>query len=124
MVILLLEQEEDDAFFFERTLRSVAPQARCCHVRSSEDAKCYLKGEGEYRDRKAHPLPAVLVGDFVSPAMANRELVDWSDQHPELARIKLCLPSGGPVKLDAKQRARFKDCIFAKPGNLDEWREI
>jgi hypothetical protein len=49
------------------------------------------------------------------------------DQHPEFSRIKLCLLSGGPLKLDklnVKQQARFKDCIFAKPGTLDEWREI
>ena len=61
--ILHIEDSSDDAFLFQRAWKKAGATRSLQLVSTAEAAAEYLEGKGPYADRKAHPLPCVIVMD-------------------------------------------------------------
>jgi CheY-like chemotaxis protein len=101
-----------------------APDVVSFHmVKDGEQALAYLKGEGQFADRKAHPLPHLVLLDLSLPGMDGFEVLAWIRQHPEFSALKVFVwtDSGDPGALDRAIRTganRFvpKSVSFVRGG--------
>lgn len=121
--MLVVEDSADDVELLQIAART-APEAVSFHiVRDGEQALAYLKGEGQFGDRQAHPLPELVLLDLSLPGMDGFEVLSWIRQHPEFGALKVFVwtDSGDPVTLDRAIQAganRFvpKSVSFVRGG--------
>src|SRR5204862_6099958 len=59
-VILLIENDESDVFFFRRALSSCQFRGVVRVVGTAWQARDYMEGRGEFRDRSYYPLPNLI----------------------------------------------------------------
>ncbi len=100
--ILVVEDSADDVELLLIAART-APDAVSFHiVRDGEQALAYLKGEGPFADRQAHPLPGLVLLDLSLPGINGFEVLAWIRQHPEFSALKVFVwtDSGDPAALD------------------------
>jgi len=57
-------------------------------------ALAYLRGDGEFANRKKHPLPAVLFLDLKMPAVDGYDVLDWLQRRPEFKSMLVIALSG------------------------------
>ncbi len=121
--VLVVEDNPDDVQLL-RIAADAGPEAVAFHiVRDGEQALAYLKGEGEYADRHAHPLPELLLLDISLPGMSGFEVLAWVRQHPAFNALKVFVwtDAGDPGTLDRAKQAganRFvpKSVSFVRGG--------
>ena len=75
--ILLVEDNQDDATLFRMALDKANVSAKLQIAGDGEDALGYLKGEGKYSDRVAHPLPDFVLLDLNMPRLNGFEVLKW-----------------------------------------------
>jgi CheY-like chemotaxis protein len=81
--VLVVEDNPDDVELLQIAARK-APEAVSFHiVEDGEKALAYLKGDGQYADRQAHPLPDLVLLDLSLPGMNGLDVLAWIRQHPE-----------------------------------------
>src|SRR3954467_409184 len=86
-VILLVEDDVDDAFFVERALNKAGVQHQLVHLRDGAEAIRYLRGEGDYQDRKENPMPSLILLDLKMPTVSGLEVLSWLQKRPDLAKV-------------------------------------
>ena len=101
--ILIVEDDSGDAFFlqkaFERILANCAVRRAC----DGEDARAYLQGTGQYADRRAHPLPSVILLDLRMPKMDGFEFLAWLREDPNLKIIPAVIYSSSDNPADVRK---------------------
>ena len=121
--VLVVEDNGDDADLL-RLAADAAPEAVSFHiVKDGETALPYLKGEGQYADRHAHPFPDLVLLDVSLPGMNGIEVLTWIRQQPEFSALKVFVwtDSGDPAMLERAIKAganRFvpKSASFVRGG--------
>jgi CheY-like chemotaxis protein len=91
--ILLIENDPTDALLVQRAFRKAEFDIRVKIVPSGEAAIEYLRGDGEYGDRVAHPLPVMLVVDLKMPPPAGIEVIEWVRAQPGIKRLPVVVLS-------------------------------
>jgi CheY-like chemotaxis protein len=84
--ILLLEDNPDDARFIRLALQRVGVISPIQTVSDSEQAQCYLSGQGLYADFENYPQPVLVLLDL----MANQsglEFLAWLRRQDLLKRL-------------------------------------
>jgi CheY-like chemotaxis protein len=122
-VVLVVEDCEEDFSLLEHASRQV-PSAPSFHsVPSGEEAVRYLEGEGPFGDRKAHPIPDLVLLDLGLPGVDGLELLAWIRKRPELQDLKVFIwtDAGQPDILERATQAganRFvpKSVAFVRGG--------
>jgi len=121
--VLVVEDNADDIELLQIAAKA-APEAVSFHiVRDGEQALAYLNGEGPFADRKAHPLPQLVLLDLSLPGMDGFEVLTWIRQHAEFNSMQVFVwtDSGDPKGLDRAIKAganRFvpKSVSFVRGG--------
>ena len=121
--VLVVEDNLDDVELL-RLASEKMPEAVAFHiVGDGEQALAYLKGEGPYADRGAHPFPDLMLLDLALPGMNGFEVLAWIRQRPELNTLKVFVwtDAGDPATLDRALKAganRFvpKSVSFVRGG--------
>jgi CheY-like chemotaxis protein len=121
--VLVVEDNSDDADLL-RLAAETAPEAVSFHVvKDGETALAYLKGEGQYAARHAHPFPDLVLLDISLPRMSGFEVLAWIRQQPEFVTLKVFVwtDSGDPATLERSLKAganRFvpKSAYFVRGG--------
>jgi CheY-like chemotaxis protein len=121
--VLVVEDSADDVRLLERASRRMPTSLAFHSVPNGETAIAYLKGEGDFADRQAHPLPDLVLLDIGLPGMDGFEVLTWIRSHPELKDLKVFVwtDSGQPEVLDRATQAganRFvpKSVAFVRGG--------
>src|SRR2546430_1632276 len=88
-VILLAEDNEDDVMLLERAFAKANFLNPVLVVHNGEQTIAYLQGEGKYVDRKAYPIPTLLLLDLKMPVKNGLEVLEWISRQPSLSRLRV-----------------------------------
>ncbi len=97
-IALYVEDEEDDALFMQMAFKRVGAEGTLRIVKDGRSALAYLKGENEYADRAAHPLPALILLDLNLPHLSGFEVLSWIRAQPSFRETPVVIfsSSGRP----------------------------
>lgn len=79
--VLLVEDDLNDIFLVKRAFKMAHIQNPLQVVTDGLEAINYLRGEGKYGDRHAHPLPKLVVMDIKMPRRSGFEVLEWIKHH-------------------------------------------
>jgi CheY-like chemotaxis protein len=92
--VLLVEDDLNDIFLVKRAFRTARIPNPLQVVTDGEEAISYLRGEGKYADREAHPLPNLIVMDIKMPRRSGFEVLEWVKGNGQpLRRIPIIIVS-------------------------------
>src|SRR5262250_943064 len=92
--VLLVEDDLNDVFLVKRAFKMAQLPTPLKVVTDGEDAIDYLSGEGKYADRRAHPMPKLIVMDIKMPRKTGLEVLEWVKSHRgPLRRIPVVIVS-------------------------------
>lgn len=121
--VLVVEDNADDAELLRLAAEKGGRGLAFHFVPDGEQAIAYLKGEGRFEDRAAHPFPDLVLLDLWLTGMNGFEVLAWLRQQPKLKRLKVFVwtDSGQPEILDRATQAgadRFvpKSVVFVRGG--------
>jgi CheY-like chemotaxis protein len=99
--VLLVEDDLNDIFLVKRAFKMAHIQNPLQVVTDGQEAIAYLRGEGKYADRQAHPLPKLVVMDIKMPRKSGFEVLTWikGDNHL-LRRILVIIVSSSDNPAD------------------------
>jgi CheY-like chemotaxis protein len=80
--ILVAEDSEGDAFVLQRAFRKADIDAELRFVEDGQDAVDYLSGKGAFGDRKANPMPRLLLLDLRMPRLSGFDVLGWLKKIP------------------------------------------
>jgi CheY-like chemotaxis protein len=100
-VLLLVEDDVADAKLIQRALAKVEMPAKIVHVMDGDKAVEYFQGEGTFADRKAYPLPWLVLLDVKLPRRSGVEVLQWlRDQQREFASTPVVMLSSSSHGVD------------------------
>jgi CheY-like chemotaxis protein len=85
--ILYVEDEETDVLLLQHVLTKTGIHNPLQTVKDGKAAKDYLVGHGPFADRRAHPLPGLVLLDLNLPYWSGFEVLEWIRQQPQLRRL-------------------------------------
>ena len=91
--VLLVENDLNDIFLVKRAFKMASLQTPLQIVTDGQEAIHYLRGEGKYADRHAHPLPKLIVMDIKMPRLTGFEVLEWIKHDGLLRRIPVIIVS-------------------------------
>ena len=101
--ILVVEDDSADAFFLEKAFERILANCVVQRVNDGEEAKAYLQGAGKYEDRRAFPLPSVILLDLRMPRMNGFEFLAWLRSDPALKIIPAVVYSSSENPADVRK---------------------
>jgi CheY-like chemotaxis protein len=103
--VLVVEDNPDDTSLLQHAARNAPPSISFHFVPDGAQAIAYLKGDGPFRDRQAHPLPELVLLDLWLPQIDGFEVLAWIRSHPELKSLKVFVWTDSAFQ-DIIERAR------------------
>jgi len=92
--VLLVEDDLNDIFLVKRAFKIAQIENPLQIVTDGQEAINYLKGDGKYADREAHPLPKLIVMDIKMPRRTGFEVLEWvKSKEGPLRRIPIVIVS-------------------------------
>ena len=91
--VLLVEDDLNDIFLVKRAFRIAQLETPLQVVTDGQEAIDYLRGEGRYADRQAHPLPQLLVMDMQMPRLSGFQVLEWIKRDGPFRRIPVVIVS-------------------------------
>ncbi len=99
--VLLVEDDLNDIFLVKRAFKMARIRNPLQIVTDGQEAISYLRGEGKYADRDAHPLPKLIVMDIRMPRKSGFEVLEWvKDSSKPLRRIPVVIVSSSDNPID------------------------
>ncbi len=123
--ILVVEDDPDDIYLIKRAVDKSRLANPIRFVRDGEEALSYLRAEGWYSDREAHPLPFLIFLDLHMPRVDGFEVLRWIKSRPELHQIKVVVLTSSAAERDYAQAMQLgAHSYFVKPGGLEEFVQL
>ena len=121
-VILLAEDDPNDVLLFRRAFQRAGFSNVLIVLNDGEEALSYLKGEGQYGDRSAFPLPVLLLSDLSMPRVGGQELLQWVRTQPELKHLPVIILTSSTFAPDlARAYQSGANSFMSKPGDPIEY---
>jgi CheY-like chemotaxis protein len=98
--VLLVEDDLNDIFLVKRAFKIAKIENPLQVVTDGLEAVQYLRGEGKYEDRSAHPLPKLIVMDIKMPRQSGFEVLQWVKRDGPLRRIPVIIVSSSDNPTD------------------------
>jgi CheY-like chemotaxis protein len=115
-MILLVEDNEDDVFIMRRTLRRASIFIPLHLATNGHEALNYLKGVGEFADRKKFPIPSVIFLDLKLPYVHGLEVLRWIKQESSLCQIPVAVLSSSLEDRDREKALELgAETFLVKP---------
>jgi CheY-like chemotaxis protein len=125
MTILVVEDNHADGFFLERAIRKLGLKNPVRILTDGGTAIAYLKGEGEFHDRREFPSPSVLFLDISIPRVNGFELLGWLRDHPQCRIMPIMVFSGSENPEDVERAYLLgANAYLVKPNTSEELVEL
>ena len=98
--VLLVEDDLNDIFLVKRAFKIAKIENPLQVVTDGVEAVQYLRGEGKYEDRHAHPLPKLIVMDIKMPRQSGFDVLQWVKNDGPLRRIPIVIVSSSDNPAD------------------------
>ena len=114
--LLIVEDNEDDLFLLKRAFERSQVANPVQSVSSGAELTKYLKGIGQFRDRKLHPLPGLIFLDLKLRDMQGTDVLRFLSGQKDLSGITVIVWTAqiGPRDAVEVQDLGIKCCV-AKP---------
>jgi len=98
--VLLVEDDLNDIFLVKRAFKMARVQSPLHIVTDGVEAMNYLRGQDRFSDRRAYPLPKLIVMDIKMPRKSGFEVLEWVKRDPLLRRIPIVIVSSSENPAD------------------------
>jgi CheY-like chemotaxis protein len=124
-VILVAEDEESDFDLLDLALKRTTHACRVEWVRNGADARRYITGEEEFRDRQRHPFPDLLITDLKMPNVTGLQLLEWLKDGTQYRRLPVVVmtSSNQPTDID-RAYALGANAYLLKPTRFEDLIEL
>jgi len=117
--VLLVEDDLNDIFLVKRAFKMAELENPLQVVTDGEEATRYLSGQGKYADRRAHPLPKLIVMDIKMPRMTGFEVLEWIKHDHTFRRIPVVIVSSSDRPQDIDRAYELgANAYMVKPFNF------
>jgi CheY-like chemotaxis protein len=119
--VLLVEDDLNDIFLVKRAFKIAQIPTPLQVVTDGMEAIAYLKGDGKYSDRRAHPLPHLMVMDIKMPRKSGFDVLEWVKENPRrpLRRIPIVIVSSSDNPDDINRAYELgANAYMVKPVNF------
>ena len=90
-LILMVEDEDDQVLLTQHALQRANLVNPVRIVTDGEQAIDYLSGKGAFGDRKANPLPSLILLDLKLPRVDGLEVLSWLREQPTLKTLPVAI---------------------------------
>ena len=119
--ILVAEDDPTDAYFFQRAFSRAGLPITLHFVSDGQEVIDYLHGEGQFADRKAHPLPQLVLLDLKMPRVNGFEVLEWVRQRPGFKGLQLVIFSSSDEPKDMNRAYDLgANWYLVKPHSMEE----
>jgi CheY-like chemotaxis protein len=118
-VMLVVEDDPDDVELFRFVARNAKHPLSFRFVHDGDEAVAYLKGEGRFADRRAHPLPNLLLLDLKLPKRDGFEVLDWVRASPKFKDLEVYVWTGWENPEHCARATELGAKHFVKPVHLE-----
>jgi CheY-like chemotaxis protein len=119
--ILVADDDQNDVFFLRRAFQKSGLGHSVAHVPDGQEAIDYLRGEGDYSDRKRFPLPTLLLLDLKMPKVDGFDVLTWLKSQPAWQSLPVVVLSSSSREDDIQRaRALGADDYRVKPADFDD----
>ncbi len=123
--ILVAEDDTTDAFFLQRAFKRAGVPLTLHFVQDGLEVIKYLEGEGEYADRRAFPVPQLLLLDLHMPRRDGFEVLGWIRREPQWQGLQVVIFSSSSQKRDIdRARDLGANSYLVKPHSIQELMEL
>ena len=106
-VILLVEDDPKDALVVQRALTTTRRPHFVIWLPGGEEAINYLSGSPPFEDRKAHPLPVLVLLDLKMPAASGFKVLAWLQTRPEPLSIPVVVLAGSGLAIEREEAKKL-----------------
>jgi DNA-binding response OmpR family regulator len=122
--ILMAEDDDNDVFFLERAFKQAQITNPRQRVEDGEEAIAYLRGDGEYSDRRKFPLPYFMLLDLKLPRKNGFEVLAWARQQPHIKRLPIAVLTSSKAAPDINRAYDAgANTYLVKPVNFEDLLE-
>jgi CheY-like chemotaxis protein len=119
--VLLVEDDLNDIFLVKRAFKRANLPTPLQVVTDGEEAVQYLIGEGKYTDRRAYPMPHLIVMDIKMPRKTGLEVLEWIKKDGFLKRIPVIIVSSSDQASDINRAYELgANAYMVKPVDFQE----
>jgi CheY-like chemotaxis protein len=123
--VLYVEDEETDVVLMRHAWKKVGLPNPLHVVHDGEQAIQYLRGEGEFSNRTAHPLPSLVLLDLKLPKVSGLEVLEWIRAQESLHTLQVVMLSSSNQPTDIhKAHALHANAYLIKPSNPTDLAEL
>ncbi len=119
--LLMVDESDEDALRLRNALPGARHSLKLCHVRSPEEARDYLLGQGNYGDRAQYPFPSVVFADRDALG-EGLQLLTWIRDQPKIRSLPCIIYStaASPAEVQFAYDLGVTSFIL-KPDDFQEW---
>ena len=111
-------------FPHERALKLAGVTNPVFVVGDGEEAVEYLEGTGQFSDRAAYPLPALMFLDLKLPLKSGHEVIEWARRNKALESLTIIVLTTSEEPGDIARSYQLGDSYLLKPPTADEILEL
>lgn len=125
ITLLMAEDDEDDRMFAEEALEESKLANELYTVENGEELVDYMRGNGEYADRDAYPLPDLILLDLNMPKLDGREALQEIKDDPGLRQVPVVVLTTSQAEEDIyKTYDMGVSSYITKPVTFEDLVEI
>jgi DNA-binding response OmpR family regulator len=119
--ILLVDDSTDDLFLMRIAFQKAEFNSFLQEIHDGEQAISYLKGDGQYKDRRKFPLPALILLDLNMPMKNGFDVLTWARAQTGLKHLTIIVLTASTRPQDVQRAFDLGATSFlVKPTELGE----
>jgi CheY-like chemotaxis protein len=123
--VLVAEDDPADAYFLQRAFKRAGIPITLQFVRDGQKVLDYLRGEGPFADRAAHPMPQLLLLDLKMPRLDGFDVLEWVRKEPSFSHLMVVIFSSSDEPRDMGRAYRLgANEYLVKPHSIEELNRL